>query len=83
VLPQAFRDRRQAGRFITVVGRLKANVTLPQAQDEMNTIAARLAQEYPDFNGHWGVNVVPLNQQISGDLRPALLICLVQSDSFC
>ena len=40
----------------------------------MNTIAARIAEEYPDFNRYWGANVVPVRDQISGDLRPALLI---------
>src|SRR5204863_7262748 len=36
--------------------------------------ASRRQQEDPDFARHWGVNVVPLRQQISGDLRPALLV---------
>ena len=40
----------------------------------MNTIAGQIADEYPDFNRYWGANVVPVRDQISGDLRPALLI---------
>jgi putative ABC transport system permease protein len=74
VFPQAFHDHKQIGRFLTVAARLKPGVTHSQAQTEMNTIAARLEQEDPDFDGHWGVNVVSLRDQISGDLRPALLI---------
>ncbi|MGH9709571.1 MAG: ABC transporter permease, partial [Candidatus Acidiferrales bacterium] len=74
VLPQRFRDRKQIGRFMTVVARLKPGVTLPQAQTQMNTIATRLAREFPDFNKDWGINVVSLREQLSGDLRPALLI---------
>ncbi len=42
----------------------------------MNRIAARIAEEYPDFNAYWGANVVSVRDQISGDLRPALLILL-------
>ena len=42
------------------------------SKTQMSAIAARLEQEDPDFGGHWGVNVVPLRQQISGDLRPVL-----------
>src|SRR6185437_9491127 len=58
------------------VARIKRGVSLPQAQTEMNTIATRLAQEYPDFNQNWGISVVPLREQLSGNLRPALLILL-------
>jgi putative ABC transport system permease protein len=76
IIPNAFHDRKNVGRFMTVVARMKPGVTLQQARVQMNTIAAQIAQEYPDFNGHWGANVVPVREQISGDLRPALLILL-------
>jgi predicted permease len=74
VFPQAFHQHKQIGRFMTVAARLKPGVTHSQAQTEMSTIAAQLEQEDPDFDGHWGINVVSLRDQISGDLRPALLI---------
>jgi putative ABC transport system permease protein len=74
VFPASFSDRKDVGRFLTVVARLKPGATVPQAQSQMNTIAARIAEEYPDFNGYWGANVVSVREQISGDLRPALLI---------
>jgi putative ABC transport system permease protein len=74
VFPQAFHDHKQMGRFMTVAARLRPGVTQLQAQNEMSAIAAQLEQEYPDFDGHWGVNVVSLRDQISGDLRPALLV---------
>jgi len=74
VFPQSFHDHKQMGRFITVAARLRPRATHSQAQSEMNAIAAQLEREYPDFDGHWGINVVPLRQQISGDLRPALLV---------
>ena len=74
IFPASFSDRKGVGRFLTVVARLKPGATAPQAQSQMNTIAARIAEEYPDFNGYWGANVVTVREQISGDLRPALLI---------
>jgi putative ABC transport system permease protein len=74
VFPESFHDHKQIGRFLTVAARLKPGVTAAQAQAEMTAIAAQLEREYPDFDGHWGINVVPLRQQISGELRPALLI---------
>jgi putative ABC transport system permease protein len=74
VFPASFSDRKEVGRFLSVVARLKPGATVSQAKSEMNTIAARIAEEYPDFNGYWGANVVPVRDQISGDLQPALLI---------
>src|SRR6185436_13834526 len=56
--------------------RLKPGVTVEQAQSAMNTIAARLTQQYPDFNTNWGVNVVPVRTQFTGDLRKPLWILL-------
>src|SRR5258705_13139101 len=42
----------------------------------MNVIAARLEQQYPEFDTKWGVNVVPLRTQFTGDVRKPLLILL-------
>ncbi|MBS1786897.1 MAG: ABC transporter permease [Acidobacteria bacterium] len=56
-----------------VIGRLKANVSLAQAQTEMNTIAQRLEQAYPDTNKGLGINLVPLELQYTGsNVRLAL-----------
>jgi putative ABC transport system permease protein len=76
VFPKAFSDRKNVGRFLTVVARLKPGITQVRAQSEMDAIASRIAREDPDNNGHWGVTVVPLRQQLSGDLRPALFVLL-------
>ena len=68
--------RARRGRFASAVARLKPNVTIQQAQKEMDTIGARLAQQYPLFNTLWGVNVVPLRTQFTGEIRTRLLILL-------
>ncbi|HEX3187371.1 MAG TPA: ABC transporter permease [Pyrinomonadaceae bacterium] len=67
--------RGRRGRFASSVARLKPGVTIQQAQTEMDTIAARLAQQYT-FNTNWGVNVVPLRTQFTGEIRKPLLILL-------
>jgi putative ABC transport system permease protein len=74
IFPASFSDRKNFGRFLTVVARLKPGATVSQAQSQMAAIASRIAEEYPDFNGYCGANVVSVRDQISGDLRPALLI---------
>lgn len=58
-----------------VLGRLKASVSLLQAQMEMNAIAQRLEQAYPDSNKDLRVNVVPFYVQLTGrNVRLALWI---------
>ncbi len=64
-------------RGYRVVGRLKDGVLQEQAQAEMNTIAERLAKEYPDSNAGTGVVLVPLRTQMIGDYQKALVVLLV------
>jgi putative ABC transport system permease protein len=68
--------RQHSGRFARAVARLKPGVGLDQAQADMNTIAARLEKQYPEFDTQWGVNVVPLRTQLTGEIRKPLLILL-------
>ena len=78
-LPIAFtqNSRVRGGRSLSAIGALKPGVTIEQARAEMNALGARLEQQYPDFNKGWGVNLVPLHTQFSGDLKPALMILLI------
>ena len=55
------------------LGRLKAGVTLAQAQAEMDAIMRNLEAEYPDDNASTRANVVSFKQDVAGDLRPTLL----------
>src|SRR5262249_13066863 len=68
--------RERHGRFASAVARMKPGVTYAQAQADMDGIAARLAERYPDFNANWGVNVVPLRIQLTGEVRQALWVLI-------
>jgi putative ABC transport system permease protein len=66
--------RQGSGRWMQAVARLKPSVSLEQAQSQMQAIAAGLEAQYPEFNRNWGVNLVPVEEQIVGDVRRPLLI---------
>jgi putative ABC transport system permease protein len=67
------RQRQLRGAtFWNVVARLKPGTTVAQAQEEMNGIAARLAAQYPDTNGGMGATVVPIFEQLTGQISSAL-----------
>jgi len=68
--------KQRRGRFAMAVARVAPGSTAPAAHAEMSAIGARLARDYPDFNAGWGVNVVPLRAQLSGDLRPSLMVLM-------
>jgi putative ABC transport system permease protein len=60
---------------ISVVARLKPGVTLDAARADMDAIAARLAQDYPDTNSNLGVRVESLHESFVGrDLTRALIV---------
>src|SRR5271169_1191312 len=77
--PMAWTDKERAVRgehHYMVIARLKYGVELQQAKAEMNAISDRLQQQYPDDDKGWGAVVVPMQQDLVSDVRPALLVLL-------
>ncbi len=58
------------------IARLKPGVTLQNAQADLDTIAARLAQQYPADDAGWGAKVMSVREDLVGDVRKPLLILL-------
>jgi putative ABC transport system permease protein len=78
-VPLGWTDKDRAVRNnhnYVVIARLKREVSLQQAQAEMNTISSRLEQVYPEDDKGWGATIVPLREDLVGDVRPALLVLL-------
>jgi putative ABC transport system permease protein len=69
--------RDRGGTYIKVIGRLRDRVTLEQAQADMDIIGAHLAKEHPPYNDGVGIKLVPLPEQIVGEIRPAMLVLLI------
>src|SRR5215472_11953407 len=75
--------RDRGDHTVAAVGRLRAGVTLAPARADMADVARNLATEYPEANGSEGVSLVPLKQDIVGDVQPVLLYCWEPLDSSC
>jgi len=65
----------RSAHVLGVIARLKPGVTIEQAKTEMDTIGARLAQEYPANRGE-GIIVSPFMSEVVGNVRPALFTLL-------
>ncbi|HKS40520.1 MAG TPA: ABC transporter permease, partial [Blastocatellia bacterium] len=63
-------------RFLKAVGRLKPNVSTASAQADLVKIAGNLEQQYPNINASISANAVSMNEQVTGKIKPALLILL-------
>lgn len=64
----------RGSHFLTGIGRLKPGVSLQQAGMEMNTIATRLAQSYPETDHGRGIVLSPLPGFLVENVRPSLLV---------
>ncbi|HKV13031.1 MAG TPA: ABC transporter permease [Thermoanaerobaculia bacterium] len=67
----------RGGHYLLVVARLKDGVSAEAAETEMSGIASQLEKAYPDSNTGWGIDVIPLRENMVEDVRPALVILLV------
>ncbi len=68
-------NANERGRFLNVVGKLKPGVSYGQAESEIKTIHTRLAAD-SDFNKNYTAEVIPLREQLVGNVRPALWVLL-------
>lgn len=64
------------GRFLSVVGRLKPGVSIEQADAELKTIEARLGEDEPKYSKGYSAEVIPVREQLVGNVRPALWLLL-------
>ncbi len=60
--------------MLSVIARLKPNVTFTEAQADLQLIAERRARDMPDTNDGFGITMRPLLDQTVGAIRPALLL---------
>jgi putative ABC transport system permease protein len=69
------RKERNSISFLNVIGKLREGVTPPQAESDLNGIAAQLQQLYPVANAtKKGAKLVPLREELVGNFRLAFLV---------
>jgi putative ABC transport system permease protein len=66
--------KERKAHFLRPIGKLKAGVSLEQAQADTDIIAQQLEAQYPDTNTGWNLRLVSLREQLVGPTRATLLI---------
>jgi putative ABC transport system permease protein len=64
---------RRGAHYVIAMGKLKPGTTPAQAGSEMKGIAAALEKQYPNTNAGWTSRVIPLYEEVVGNVRPGLL----------
>lgn len=62
--------------FLRAFGRLRAGVSIHQAQADVDAVAAGLEKQYPESNTTWRLRLVPLRDEILGNIRTPLYVLL-------
>jgi putative ABC transport system permease protein len=77
---ERFSPKSPRWAILTVIGRLKPGVKVPQAQADLQVIASQMDKEYPPqasrFRSGVRVEVVPLHEFLVRNVRPLLLILM-------
>jgi putative ABC transport system permease protein len=68
--------RKNSGRYLSTIGRLKPGVSEAAAQAQMSAIGKRLETDYPVFNKNWTVALEPLRDSMVREVKTSLLVLL-------
>ncbi|HJZ69183.1 MAG TPA: ABC transporter permease, partial [Blastocatellia bacterium] len=63
--------------YLTIVGRLKPGASVEQAQGDILAITERIARDYPNEAALLKSSVVPLQEQLAGNVRQPIIVLLV------
>jgi len=73
-LRYALEQDQRGAHNLFVLARLKPGVTAAQAEADLRNITQRLAKDFPQTNSGWDAYVVPLHEQVVGDVKTALWV---------
>ena len=72
---------QRGSHFLNVIGRLRPEVSLEAARDDMAAVARTLSEQYPGTNRDLGVFVVPVKEELLGNTRLELLVLMAAAVS--
>ena len=64
------------GHRFLLIGRLRPTVDLAQAGADMDLLSRQIEKEHPESNTGHSANLIPLDQQLTSEARPLLLILM-------
>lgn len=77
---EALPIKEQVAHRYFLIARLKPGVSIEDANREVKNLAQDLERQYPEHRKGWGLKVIPLRQQLLGDItgtiRPTLLLVM-------
>ncbi|MBO0801039.1 MAG: ABC transporter permease, partial [Blastocatellia bacterium] len=74
---EAYDEEQRASRHLQAIARLKAGVSLKQAQSEMSLITKRLAEQHPRYDTEFAVHLVTISEEMVGGIRFALILLML------
>lgn len=74
--PDEINADARGGHYLSVIGRLRSDVTFEQAKAELELLAAQLSRQYPDSNKGWGVTMARILDYSVRDVRAVLYTLL-------
>jgi putative ABC transport system permease protein len=74
IAPAAYDDFNHP--YVRILGRLRPGIPLAQAQKTLNDVEAQVATDHPQTDSGNRVVLVPLREQLDGDIRKPLLILM-------
>jgi predicted permease len=74
IAPSAYDDFNHT--YVRILGRLREGITLAQAQKTLNDVEAQVATAHPQTDSGNRVVLIPLREQLDGDIRKPLLILM-------
>jgi putative ABC transport system permease protein len=73
-LRYALEMNQRGAHNLSVLARLKDGIPLERAEADLQDVTQRLAKDFPETNAGWDAFLVPLHEQVVGDVKTALLI---------
>ncbi len=69
-------ETQRGAHYIDVIGRLKPDVALPRAREDMAAIGAQLARDFPSTNRDYSASVYPLREAMVSNVRQSMFVLL-------